>query len=76
MHLGDSGVGIIEITEDDRLSRTSLLASGDDVAYIDSFYPYLIQQYSEEDLNRIITTSEYFKDDFNNAYRQFIAPNS
>jgi peptidyl-prolyl cis-trans isomerase D len=50
-------------------------ADENSVSYIDSFYPYLLQQYTEEDLDRIIRDSEYFQDDFNSAYRQFINPN-
>jgi hypothetical protein len=51
-------------------------ASDDAVAFLDSYYPFLVQQYQSEELQRTLLDPQYYEDNFAQAFSRIVRGSS
>lgn len=51
-------------------------SSEDTVAFLDSYYPNLVQQYQSEELQRVLLDPQYYEDNFARAFSRIVRGNS
>lgn len=51
-------------------------ASDDSVAFLDSYYPFLVQQYQSEELQRTLLDPQYYEDNFARAFARIVRGSS
>ncbi|MFP4372813.1 MAG: peptidylprolyl isomerase [Spirochaetaceae bacterium] len=51
-------------------------ASEDAVSFLDSYYPFLVQQYQSEELQRTLLDPQYYEDDFARAFSRVVRGSS
>ncbi len=51
-------------------------ASEDSVAFLDTYYPFLVQQYQSEELQRTLLDPQYYEDNFAGAFSRIVRGSS
>jgi hypothetical protein len=49
-------------------------ANENNLAFLDVYFPYIMQQFQEENLQQFVMNTKYLQDNFNEVFMQYFIP--